>query len=217
MREQLIQYVNLLFAGAPDAEEIREEILQNTLERYDDLVNHGKSPEAAYRLAITGIGDVNEILGTGARHIHTQPSASPVLSEKDEKYAMWQKKARAVATGVYIASAIPLISSGSIGDGTLGLSMTILMVACATVLIIMSRDKDPRKKNPAITYDDSPVRGLKDSIGSLIWAVGLAVYFIVSFTTQTWYITWLIFPIIGCVNGLINAIIDLKEATKYEN
>ena len=38
MREQLIQYVNLLFAGATGSDEIREEILQNTLDRYDDLI-----------------------------------------------------------------------------------------------------------------------------------------------------------------------------------
>ena len=62
MREQLIQYVELLFAGAPEAYEIKQEILQNTLDRYDDLIDQGKSPEAAYRLAISGIGDINEIL-----------------------------------------------------------------------------------------------------------------------------------------------------------
>ena len=64
MREQLIQYVDLLFAGAENCEEIKQEILQNTLDRYDDLIAEGKVPEAAYRLAITGIGDINEILGS---------------------------------------------------------------------------------------------------------------------------------------------------------
>ena len=63
MREQLIQYVELLFAGAGDCEDIKQEILQNTLDRYDDLIDSGKVPEAAYRLAIAGIGDINEILG----------------------------------------------------------------------------------------------------------------------------------------------------------
>lgn len=52
MREQLIQYVQLLFAGAADCDDTRQEILQNTLDRYDDLVAAGKTPEAAYRLAI---------------------------------------------------------------------------------------------------------------------------------------------------------------------
>lgn len=64
MREQLVNYVELLFAGAPDSNEIKQEILQNTLDRFDDLVSQGKSPEAAYRLAISGIGDINEILNT---------------------------------------------------------------------------------------------------------------------------------------------------------
>ena len=41
MREQLIQYVNLLFAGAQNSEDTRQEILQNTLDRYDDLIAEG--------------------------------------------------------------------------------------------------------------------------------------------------------------------------------
>ena len=60
MRAKLEQYVQLLFAGIPDSDEIKEEILQNTLDRYDDLIDQGKVPEAAYRLAIAGIGDVND-------------------------------------------------------------------------------------------------------------------------------------------------------------
>ena len=57
MRTQLIQYVDLLFAGSKDSEDIHQEILQNTLARYDDLILEGKTPEAAYRLAILGIGE----------------------------------------------------------------------------------------------------------------------------------------------------------------
>ena len=64
MRERLIQHVEQLFAGAPGAEDIKQEILQNTLDRFDDLVAQGKTEEAAYRLAISGIGDINEILGS---------------------------------------------------------------------------------------------------------------------------------------------------------
>ena len=64
MRERLIQHVEQLFAGAPGAEDIKQEILQNTLDRFDDLISQGKTEEAAYRLAISGIGDINEILGS---------------------------------------------------------------------------------------------------------------------------------------------------------
>ena len=57
---------------------------------------------------------------------------------------------------------------------------------------------------------------LKKSINSMIWAIGLALYFIISFATMAWYITWLIFPITGAVQGLVRAILDLKEAVNNE-
>ena len=44
MREKLISYVDLLFAGVPNATDIRQEILQNTLDRYDDLIDQGYDP-----------------------------------------------------------------------------------------------------------------------------------------------------------------------------
>ena len=82
MRERLTQYVELLFAGAPGAEDMKQEIMQNTLDRYDDLISQGKTEEAAYRLAITGIGDLSEILGAGAPA--PVPSVSPVSRHEEE-------------------------------------------------------------------------------------------------------------------------------------
>ena len=68
MRTQLIQYLDLLFAGSKDSEDIHQEILQNTLDRYDDLILEGKTPEAAYRLAILGIGDIRSCPGSASHH-----------------------------------------------------------------------------------------------------------------------------------------------------
>ena len=93
MREQLIQYVQLLFAGAADCDDTRQEILQNTLDRYDDLVAAGKTPEAAYRLAIMGIGDINEILGRA-------PGAAPLpapAAKQEEQDTPVKKLLRAIA------------------------------------------------------------------------------------------------------------------------
>ena len=52
---------------------------------------------------------------------------------------------------------------------------------------------------------------LQKSVSSLIWTIGLAAYFIVSFLTGAWHITWVIFPLTGAVSGLVKAILDLKE------
>ena len=65
MREQLRAYVLRLFAQAPDTQrnrELREEILQNTLDRFDDLVAQGVPEESAYTQAVGSIGDVENLI-----------------------------------------------------------------------------------------------------------------------------------------------------------
>ena len=214
MREQLQQYVELLFAGAPDSEDIKLEILQNTLDRYDDLIAQGKVPAAAYRLAIAGIGDINEILGTVPQSIPAAPIREP-SPEADASTAR-RKRIRAIAIGLYIICIIPLIVLSSFGLDTLGLCATLSIVAVATVAIIQNQEPDPEKTSHA-KEEASPRKKLNDSIKSLVGIVTLIVYLGVSFLTGAWYITWLIFPLGGAVRGLIKAILDLKEAVGHEN
>lgn len=213
MREQLQQYVELLFAGAPDSDEIKEEILQNTLDRYDDLIAQGKVPEAAYRLAITGIGDINEILGESRP---APVSSVPEQVPEEDAAAAKRKRIRAIAVGMYILCAIPLILLSELGLDILGLCATLSIVAVATVAMIQNREPDEEEVSRS-HYEDSPRRELDKSIKSLIGIVTLIVYLAVSILTGAWYITWLIFPLSGAVRGLVRAILDLKEAVQNEN
>lgn len=211
MREQLIQYVELLFAGASGCEEIKQEILQNTLDRYDDLISEGKVPEAAYRLSIAGIGDINEILAASSYEDSSLRNTAHMPEEKDTPE---KKRNRAIAIGLYIAAAVPLILLSSLGFDTLGLCLTLIMVAAATVLLIQNGTKSEDEEQKIRESTETP---LQKSIHSLIWAVGLVVYLAVSISTGAWYITWLVFPIIGAAQGLVRAIFDLKGAMRHEN
>lgn len=214
MREQLIQYVELLFAGAKDCEDIKQEILQNTLDRYDDLIAEGKVPEAAYRLAITGIGDINEILGAKpqAAPVYRSPAAAPENNDTAAK-----KLLRAIAVGLYILSPMPLFILSEMGMDTFGLCGTLSIVAVATVLIIMGGKKSPKDKASEFEEkeEESPRSELNKSISGLVWAIGLALYFIISFTTNAWHISWVIFPILGAVNRLLNVLVSKNEAGEY--
>lgn len=211
MREQLIQYVNLLFAGSPD-NDMKQEILQNTLDRYDDLLGQGKSPEAAYRLAISGIGDMSEVLNPAESS--PAPAVSAAASAEGIKKAERKKRMQAVAIGMYICCVVPVIALGGIGDGTLGVCLMFLMIAAATVLLVMSSDQkeESRRKAEGTARND-----LKKPIRDVLNTVSLVLFFILSFVTGAWYITWLIFPIMAAVKGIIRAALDLKEARKYEN
>ena len=212
MREQLIQYVELLFAGATDSEDIKQEILQNTLDRYDDLVAAGKVPEAAYRLAIAGIGDINEILGTTVPHT---PAKAPLPAAPDDGDTPTKKLLRAIAVGLYILSMLPLIIFGDIGMDHLGLCGTVSIVAVATVLIMLGAKKSSPEE-PEEKEDDSPQSQLGKSVGGIIWAAGLALYFLISFTTGAWYVTWVIFPILGAADTLVTEIIKTRRTANDE-
>jgi len=205
MREQLEQYVNLLFAGAADAEDIKQEILQNTLDRYDDLVAQGKVPEAAYRLAIAGIGDINEILGT---NVPRNAVSHPVTKEDDEDTPT-KKLLRAVAVGLYILCPLPLIVLGDMGMDTLGLCGTLAIVAVATVLIMLGAKKENKESQKEKENDNRTP--LQKGISALIWAVGLAVYILWSFTSGAWYATWVIFPILAALDSLLTVLVKQKE------
>lgn len=202
MKVQLKQYVDLLFAGTPDSNDMKQEILQNTLDRYDDLISQGKSPETAYRLAISGIGDIHEVLGNST--IQAEDRVSPVVTQKTDYRgrplpSARKKTMRAVSIGMYICCVIPVIALGSIGDGIFGVCLMFIMIASATVLMIMSRDeKEVAVKKTTTTLDKT------------LNTVTLAVFLVLSFVTGAWHITWLIWPIMGAVKGIIRACRDLR-------
>ena len=210
MKEQLTKYVELLFAGAPNARDIQQEILQNTLDRYDDLISQGKSPEAAYSLSISGIGDINEILWTEkASFDHTPHSAPEKTDDKNNKLC------RAIAIAMYIISPIPLFILGD----EIGLSILCLLAAGATALLVMNGKDKPIDDNNLYTAPAAPSdpetamrQETRKNIRTIIWCIGIAAYFIMSIATDAWYITWIAFPLIACIQGLTTAILDLKEA-----
>lgn len=215
MRDQLCKYVELLFAGTSDTDEIRQEILQNSLDRFDDLVAQGKAPEAAYRLTISGIGDINEILGQPKpqeSNTTAEASVAPHSPASAKPASNTNKLLRAIAIALYILCAIPVIFFEEIG-----LCVTLIIVAIATgILIYIGKDDAVSEENNAQPEESAMVpksthAGLRIA-NAIIWLGGLAIYFAVSFLTRGWYITWLIFPMLACVRGIVRGIFDLKEA-----
>lgn len=64
MKEQMEAYINGLFTDAALTirnAELRQEILQHTFDRYDDLLASGLSEQEAYEQAVAGIGDISEL------------------------------------------------------------------------------------------------------------------------------------------------------------
>lgn len=219
MRDKLITYVDYLFAGAHETQENRDlknEVLQNTLERYDDLVSSGKAPGAAYNLAISGIGDVSEMLDKGefiTQNTGVADMDLPHADDRNENKKTASKLMLAISIILYICCVIPVI----IIQNEAGVCLMFLMIALATALIIFRPDSSRDKSKP--TYSDNSLSSeqrLRKSIKGAVYSLFTAIYFIVSFIFGAWHITWVIFLIAASVSKLIIAIIDLYREMKSE-
>lgn len=119
-----------------------------------------------------------------------------------------------------IACAAPLLILS--GDTTFGLTMLFILIALGIVLIIGGAmipcdkydDDDDDDDDDDRVKDDTPP--IYKPIKSLIVALMLISYFVVSFATGAWAITWLIFLIGGAVDDLALAIIKLAAENKKE-
>ena len=215
MKEQLEKYVELLFAGSPASEDMMQEILQNTLDKYDDYIAQGNSPEAAYRLAISGIGDISELLG---QEQNSPVPQSPTHTNTDYRgrpiKPMWKKVLTAVAVGLYILCAVPLIILSEAGYDTLGVISAISIAAVATVAIIIASGGESHTQKEKDDDEDRNQPPMQKAINSLVDVLGLIAYLFISFQTGAWHITWVIFPIIAALNGIVRAIFDLSRRDK---
>lgn len=119
-----------------------------------------------------------------------------------------------------IACAAPLLILS--GDTTFGLTMLFILIALGIVLIVggamipcdkYDDDDDDDDGDDRIADNTPPIY---KPIKSLIVALMLISYFVVSFATGAWAITWLIFLIGTAVDDLVLAIIKLAAESKKE-
>ena len=220
MEDKLRMYMDDLFCEVKPSRksvELKEEILQNLTDKYNDLLTEGKSADAAYNIAIASIGDTEELLGG----LKDSGMYSTVTSEEIERGRRKSAMLTAIAVALYIVSILPpvLLSDTIFGDNVAP-AMMFTMIAIATGLIVYGHMSRPRYRKA----DDSIVEEFKEwqyqtdsdkrvykAIISAMWSITLVIYFIVSFMTMAWYITWVIF-LIGCaVQEIMKAVFELKR------
>ena len=170
MKSKLKEYIDTIFADAERrapynqrVRELKEEMLQNLNDRYDDLIAKGKTPAAAYNIAVAGVGDVSELLdsvvgntqnsadpATSAETVPPKPSKRPLTPEEQETVRRYKERSAiitAVSVAMYILCWLPLvILSGILGDlgSTVGLTVMFAMIAVATCLLIYNSMTKPK-------------------------------------------------------------------------
>lgn len=215
MNNRLREYIDNLFATAPSnmkAVEVKEEILQNLTDKYNDLIAEGKSEDVAFNIAVASIGDVSDLI----RELQGLPQQYNKISEENDKQKQRTALMTAIAIGLYIFSPVPVI----LLQNEMGVVFLFVFIAIATgILVFNGITKSKTQQVPDTMVEEfkewrernTGKNQLQKSVLSAIWAVGLVIYFVISFSTGAWYITWVIFLVIAAVEGVVKAVFDMSK------
>lgn len=221
MEDKLRAYMDHLFRDVKPTRssvELKEEIIQNLVDKYHDMLAEGKTPEAAYNIAVASVGDTDELLS--ALH-QDRGNPNSVTLEDIEKGRRKSALLTAIAVMMYIVSILPpLILSEFRTMDNLGPVLMFLIIAAATGILIYNNMSKPRyrKLDDSIVEEfkewqeqtDSSRRAMK-AISSAMWSIITVLYFVISFNTLAWHITWVIFLIGGAIDGIIKAVFELRK------
>lgn len=145
------------------------------------------------------------------KHIFTRGKDDKDNYENMTRNQIKQKSAEIVSSSILIF----FFAVAFAGIGTTVMMWNPVIVGCTFLVLIgwgvtriikhyMSVPKFEKTKEEE--KQDTVVKQINDIIGG----IGVAIYFIVSFATMAWYITWVIFIIIGMINQIVRLIFTLK-------
>ncbi|WP_304340953.1 permease prefix domain 1-containing protein [Metaclostridioides mangenotii] len=218
MRREIEIYVDGLFEKAPSngrTRELKEEILANSIDRYNDLIDAGIDENEAYTSVVGNIGNVENLIFD-----------YNLYNDKEAEERKRSAKITAISVMLYILSPVGIILSDAFGwVEEFAVVIFFVIVAIATGMLVynnMSKIKKYDREDESIVEEikeKKTVRYQKNRVrkatSSAVWAIAISAYFIISFLTNAWYVTWVIFIIGYAVDQIISAFIELKEEKDY--
>ncbi len=215
MINKIRAYIDHAFKDAPQTkkmEELKEELLGNLIEKYNDHLKNGKNEDEAYTAAISGIGDISELVD----NLREPFPLMPETAKERHRSALMV----AIAVALYILSAfmVPLFSIRR-GDPVIGIFVMFCFIAVATGLLIyngMTR-KQYKKNDDSLVEDFKAYRVNTERektvyrmFTSAYWTLVVAVYLLVSFIFGIWAYSWIIFIIAKAIEKIVLGIIRLR-------
>lgn len=224
MEEKIKRHFNGLFAEAPKTRktlDLKQEMLQNAMDKYNDLITEGYAEEDAYQNVVHSIGDVSELF------VETEERNLLTLSEADRRKRALLKS---ISTGMYFLASVVFFFFGVLNGmpgsryydyAAFGICFAALICIPPTVMLVYAANMYPRyikreKQDMVEEYKEQRYvynknNAVRKSVNIIIWTLALVVYFLISFSTYAWYVTWIVFLIAGCVQAIAGLLFSLKE------
>lgn len=216
MKQQLRDYVTDLFADAPQTRktyDLREEMIMNLNEKFDDLVKSGMAETDAYNMVISSIGDIDELI---------RELKEPERNRWEEGPRERQKSAliTSIAVMMFILSiVVSMICVEVFGSELLGMALFFIMIAIGVGMLVYNHMTRPnyRRREDTVVEEFKEFRSgknrnqqVKSAVVSCMWTILLVIYFAYSFLTAGWWYSWIIFLVGAALSTVINAYFNLR-------
>lgn len=217
MKDKIRKHVNTLFEDTPNTKrvfDLKEELITNLNEKYDDLVKEGKTEEEAYENVIAGIGDVDEL-------VSSIEQSSPIKQQINEQRRKKNALMVSIAVGLYILSIVSCIILDEIGvaDYISAVSLFIIGGAATCLLIyhFMSQPKYTKEDDTIVEefkeWKSNKINNkeVQSAVNSILWLLIVTIYFLISFIFQAWAYSWIIFLIGAAISNMVRLYFKIKE------
>ena len=218
--EPIRNYVQALFAALPQSEDtlrVQREMLANLEEKYQALLDEGKSEAEASGLDIASIGSLDELreeLGVAAQSAPADApaaAASPELMREYRDYLDRKHKMIAGAVVLFIAAcgAYRPLKDG-LGSEFLAQTVFFVLVAVGVGLCILSGRRDDYYHD-LLGLGRTEERGREAGrwaglFAGIAFPVGTAIYLCLGIFRGLWHPGWIIYPVLGLVTAAIACI-----------
>lgn len=216
--ERIKDHIDQLFENAPRtarAVDMKEEIYLNTLDHFRDLCAEGRSEEAAYSVAIAGIGDLRELI----TELKTDPDApsipapgkNPAQTQNSSNRKPGKSRVRRLRDNIdsilWMGTLI-LYFMLSFGTGAWFITWIVFLIAPAVENIYHAVFDLCAKSEQNVPYEEPEnIRTLRRSLSGALWLIMVAIYMLVSFATGSWYISWVIFFLADALKHGLNIVL----------
>lgn len=213
--DKIRAYVDAMFSSLPNtqaAAEMKQNILENMQEHYQELIAQGMSENEALGTVIAQFGSMDEIKKTlGVEGNPTAPSVDPALAAEYEQFE--KSKPGVTAGGVILLILSPLVYMlGSTITGwcgkwisdLFGEILLFLFIAAGIGLFVWMRQQEsyylkkmnlpPTKSKPFNDVFIADRSGMnRGKFAAIVYICALILYMFFGFTIGWWHPGWMIF------------------------
>lgn len=214
MNSKMQSYINSLFSGVPrtrQAQDLRDELLGNMQERYEDYLREGKTESQAYSLTVASMGDIDELIA--------EVMPNDEFRREAQEYRTRKARNTAIAVAMYILGPAIIVGASTMeGDHAQTQSVVLMLVlaAIATALLIYTHmstplaykdfDAEERREHE---FERTRGRKIMNGLSSIYWTIIASTYFLISFLAHAWRISWLIWPVAWILLEILEIIFKL--------